>query len=336
MITAIEHSEGTVTVRELSDGSRAITVTTIDEGYMPFSTCRTRYDLELIRQIIAVKGIRWVCDEIMRDESPNYVQRYLQYSLMSYLSQAEFENKRILDVGCGCGASTLILGRMFPSADIVGVELEQEFLNIAEMRAVFYGLGNLRFFLSPSGEELPASIGTFDHIILSAVYEHLLPTERKLLAPKLWGLLRPGGTLFINQTPDRRFPIETHTTMLPFINYLPKSIALLAARHLSIRKFKNETWDVLLRGGIRGTTPREIMDIFRSCCRLPEKPGLLVPELLGIRKQSDIWYRASRNRLDQRWSGFRRRVLNLIINLILLTQIPIGPYLSLAIRKPTG
>jgi len=336
MITEISHSEGTITVREICDGLREISVSTIDEGYMPFSTCRTRYDLELIRRIIAVKGIRWVCDEIMRDESPNYVQRYLHYSLMSYLSQAEFENKRILDVGCGCGASTVILGRMFPSADIVGVELGQEFLDIAEMRAEFYGFCNLRFFLSPSGAELPADLGTFDYIILSAVYEHLLPNERRSLVPKLWTLLKTGGTLFINQTPDRRFPLETHTTMLPFINYLPKSLALLAARHLSIRKFRNETWDVLLRGGIRGATPKEIMDILRSCCRPPENPRLLVPELLGIRKQSDIWYRASRNRLDQRWSGMRRRVLHLIVNLLLLTQIPMGPYLSLAIRKQSG
>ena len=123
--------------------------------------------------------------------------------------------------------------------------------------------------------------------------------------------------------------------MLPFINYLPDSLALLATRHLSIRKFGNEAWDVLLRSGIRGATPREIMEILWSCWRPPEKPRLLTPNLLGIRKQSDIWYRASRNRLGQRWSGIRRRVLYLIIDLILLSRIPIGPYLSLAVRKQT-
>ena len=82
---------------------------------------------------------------------------------------------------------------------------------------------------------LPADIGQFDYIILSAVYEHLLPSERPALLTLLWSHLRPGGVIFLAQTPYRWFPVELHTTGLPLINYLPDRLALACARRFSKR-----------------------------------------------------------------------------------------------------
>ena len=46
-------------------------------------------------------------------------------------------------------------------------------------------------------------LGTFDVIMFSAVYEHLLPEERRSVLPQIWGALRPGSALCVNQTPHR-------------------------------------------------------------------------------------------------------------------------------------
>ena len=91
----------------------------------------------------------------------------------------------------------------------------------------------MRFELSPSGSELPPDIGSFDYVILSAVWEHLLPAERPVITRLLWNALRPGGALLINQTPDRWSPFEHHTTGLWGINYLPDRLACYVARHFA-------------------------------------------------------------------------------------------------------
>src|SRR3712207_8585357 len=46
-----------------------------------------------------------------------------------------------------------------------------------------------------AGTDVPAGLGRFDHVVLCAVYEHLLPAERRGLLPQLWSLLEPGGLL---------------------------------------------------------------------------------------------------------------------------------------------
>jgi hypothetical protein len=113
---------------------------------------------------------------------------------------------------------------------------------------------------------LPNEIGQFDYIMLSAVYEHLLPDERRTLMPLLWSFLKPGGALFINQTPYRYYPKEHHTTGLWLLNYFPKSLThWMANRFARINPEVNRSrdWNVLLRGGIRGGTEGEVLHDLR-------------------------------------------------------------------------
>ncbi|GAI94708.1 unnamed protein product, partial [marine sediment metagenome] len=183
--------------------------------FVPRSICETSYPVDLIKQIMNVRGLAYLCDEIMRDEKPTYVQRSFKYGILSYFGEDSFDKKKILDFGCGSGSSTMILARMFANVEIVGVELEEELLSIAKMRAKHYKFSNVSFIRSPSGDNLPSELEDFDYVVLSAVYEHLLPNERKNLLPKIWAHVKPGGILFINQTPYRYSPIESHTTVLP-------------------------------------------------------------------------------------------------------------------------
>ena len=328
MTVTIKHPDGLVHVEKLETGENRISVESVnDKLFIPRSTWKTSYSLNLIEQILDIKGPAWLCDEIMRDEDPTYIQNYIKYAVLSYVKEKDFNGKVILDIGCGCGASTMVLGRMFPNAEKVGVELVDDFVSVAKLRAKHYRFDNISFFVSPEGSNLPDGLGDFDYVFLNAVYEHLLPNERNVLLPKIWSHLKPSGIIFINETPHRYFPIESHTTGLPLINYLPNKITLYLARRLSKRVQPEESWETLLRMGIRGGTVKEIMRILN---RTSQRPILLKPERLGIQDQSDIWYKASSARrlpATKRLMIFSMRIFKRI------TGIPLTPYLSLAIQK---
>ena len=296
--------------------------------FLPKRECVTAYPIDLIELILKIKGPYGLCDEIQRDEKADYVRISLTYDLLSYVDKTAFEGKRILDFGCGSGASTAILGRMFPQCRIVGLELNAPLLEIAQARAAHYKLPRVSFQRSVDPLSLPDSLGEFDFVLLSAVFEHLLPQERQTLFPKLWSLLKPGGVLFINQTPYRYFPVETHTTGLPLINYLPDRAAHRVAKRFSRRNLEKADWPELLRGGIRGCTAREIMRILKD---RGQDAVLLEPSYLGIKDRVDLWYvkidRSKYQTLKQLYAVFAR--------LLYCGGILLLPHVSIAIQKKT-
>jgi len=65
-----------------------------------------------------VKGPNSLNDEIRREEDPLYTKVCIEHDILAYLPETAFTNRRILDFGCGAGASSIILARMFPQAEI--------------------------------------------------------------------------------------------------------------------------------------------------------------------------------------------------------------------------
>jgi 2-polyprenyl-3-methyl-5-hydroxy-6-metoxy-1,4-benzoquinol methylase len=321
--TILNDSLGQVRIEELADGRRSISVAPRPGRYLRRDACVTTYPLDLIKEIHATKGI-YVCNEIMREEDPRLVESSLRHGVLSYFEPPVFAGKRILDFGCGAGASTLVLARLLPTCEIVGIELEEKLLRLARLRAQFRGRGSVRFLRSPSGDSLPGELGEFDFAIFSAVFEHLLPHERPKLLAKIWSHVKPGGVLFLNQTPYRYSPVDVHTTGLPLINYLPDKLALHAARHFSKNVEPHEDWETLLRRGIRGATVPEIMGILR-------RNG--VPLLLEPRRELgdriDLWH----STLSRRHAWFKRGLWASLKMLKALSGAQLTPSLTLAIRK---
>ena len=222
----------------------------------------------------------------------------------------------------------MILSKMFPDSEIVGVELEEKLLNIARARLEFYRYENVEFHLSPSGNELPPDIGEFDFVIMSAVYEHLLPEERKIVMPKVWSVVKPNGHLFLNMTPHRWFPVEHHTTGLPLLNYLPAKIALPFVRKFSKRIDPTEPWEILLRRGIRGGTENEIIETLEKCPG--GKPVLLEPSQKNLKDRIDLWY----SQLNQQNRLASKKFLRLSLKTIrAFSGATLVPNLSLVIKK---
>jgi SAM-dependent methyltransferase len=287
----LDRSDGMVRIEERAPSLRRVSVRPAGGRRAPRDSCDTAYPVELIRAILDVKGAAWVCDEIAREEDPREIQRAFEGDFLPYVPPQEFEGKRILDFGCGAGASTMVLARMFPRSQVVGLELQGPLLELARHRRAYYRYPNVSLLRSQRGDGLPGDLGAFDFVVMSAVFEHLLPEERRRLMPQLWQVLAPGGCLLLNQTPHRFFPFESHTTNLPLINYLPDAWALRAARRFSRRTRDMSSWEALLRQGIRGATEREVLRSLGASAA-DAAPRLLPPRAPGYRDRVDVWYAA--------------------------------------------
>jgi hypothetical protein len=196
---------------------------------------------------------------------------------------------------------------MFPKSEIVGVELDERLLRIARARADFYNLSDrVTFYQSPDPASLPKDLGTFDFITFSAVYEHLLPNERKPLLHKVWRLLNTNGVLFINQTPNRYGIVEYHTTSgMPFINYLPDQVTHYLVSHFSKRR-AGLSWEQLLRAGIRGATPKEICSSLREVDEGSVQLRLK-PHLGGVHNDITLWFKST-STMSRRSTAIKRAI----------------------------
>lgn len=328
----LTHRDALIHISPLNQGRWKVSVEALNKDlYVHQPTCETSYPIDLIQKILDTAGPGFVCDEILRDESPDYVRNFLYYDLLAYVDKEQFKNKTLLDFGCGPGASTMILSRMFPDTKIMGVELDKGLLSIARARAEFYGYDHLTLMTSPSPNDLPPEAVDLDFIVLSGVYEHLLPEERRHLLPRIWKAIKPGGILFLNQTPHSGFPIEIHTTGgLPFLNYLPDRIAHRYAQRCSKRNLKPYSWEKMLRMGIRGGS---VKGILRQLGTDSHPPMLLEPSQLGLSDRLDLWY-AKYKTIGSPWMirsfYYGTKAVKLLTGKIML------PNLSLAIKKTSS
>jgi SAM-dependent methyltransferase len=100
----------------------------------------------------------------------------------------------VLEAGCGVGAQTVTLAARSPEARFTSVDISAESLGEARRRIERAGLGNVEF-LRADIFDLPFAVGSFDHVFVCFVLEHLARPVDALVA--LRGLLRPGGTITV-------------------------------------------------------------------------------------------------------------------------------------------
>jgi 2-polyprenyl-3-methyl-5-hydroxy-6-metoxy-1,4-benzoquinol methylase len=326
----LECPGGHLRVEDVGSGRRRLEAVPDDDGaFVEARTWETSYPLDLIRTILSIKGLGAVCDEIRREEDPGYLHHVLTTTLLAHVGREDVGDARILDFGCGSGCSTMILSRLFPEARIVGVDIDAETQQIAEARRRHYGVERAEFRLSADPSGVPSGLGEYDLIVFSALMEHLLPGERARVIPEVWSHLRPGGLLFVAETPHRYTPIEIHTTGgLPVVNYLPPALALRAARRFSKRIDPGATWPQLLRQGMRGGSEREFM---RHLAHAGYSDAVIErPSKLGMHDEFDLWYEISHvNELP----GLKAHLRTAFRALHRISGISFTPYLAFAVRR---
>lgn len=134
------------------------------------------------------------------------------------------KNKKVLEIGAGTGSSTLALAEQ--GAIVTGIDIDEKALEVAKKRLDFYGLHNDFLQLNARNIEKKFEGTNWDIVIFYAALEHMTPQERKEALSGAFSLLKTDGHLCVFGTPNRLWPFDQHTSLLPFFLWLQDDIAI--------------------------------------------------------------------------------------------------------------
>jgi arsenite methyltransferase len=136
---------------------------------------------------------REVLDTIARSLNVRASEPAMQAICARYLAQIALPGRaRVLEVGCGNGATTTLIMRHLHPAQLVGIDPSSVFIDMA--RETFAGEPRVSFALGDAVATGQAD-AFFDLVIAHTVYSHLVDPERALAEARR--VLRPGGQLVI-------------------------------------------------------------------------------------------------------------------------------------------
>lgn len=118
--------------------------------------------------------------------------------LSRYTLNDMFQDKRVLDLGCGAAGKSLYYASQ-GAKHVTGVEIVPHYQAEAEALAVQLGLSDRFTFVNASALNLPFSDASFDTVIMNDFMEHISDPEGVLR--ESLRLLAPGGRIFINFPP---------------------------------------------------------------------------------------------------------------------------------------
>jgi len=232
------------------------------------------------------------------------------------------EGKRILEVGCGTGSSTVALTEQ--GATVVATDVHAGSLQSARDRVSLYGLDAT--FEVGNALDLDFEPSSFDAVAFFAVLEHMTLHERISAIENCWNLIRPGGYMIVIETPNRLWPFDLHTAQEHHYLWLPDDLAALWAPRTPRERFnKIPTNDPMLlaRWG-RGVSYHDF------CIALDRKP-IELPVVSCL----DLFYRDARNEHKIYAHTWWRRYEDLLHSLT--PEIHRGffqPWLNISLQKP--
>ena len=198
----------------------------------------TRYSERVIRMLIERKGVR---------RAPLYFDfketrgRHFLGPLFRYLHARGAPELEVLEVGCSFGHMTEYLADQPEVARIHTFDTDPAFVALTRAKVQELGLGRVREVAHISHDatrRLPWADGVFDVVLAVGVVEHLPAHHRRAQVDEYYRVLAPDGHIAILDTPNRWFPLETHSVGLPLVQWLPAPIAYRYARTLRRRVFR--------------------------------------------------------------------------------------------------
>ncbi|HLW91944.1 MAG TPA: trans-aconitate 2-methyltransferase [Roseiarcus sp.] len=173
--------------------------------------------------------------------------------------------RRVVDLGCGPGASTHLLATRFPDAEVVGVDSSERMLATAKAR-----LPALNFEMCDIGAWRPMAAP--DIIFANSSLQWL--NDHHEVAPRLYSFLAEGGSLAVQMPDNRQEPSHALMRMVaadgPWVDRLlpiAKTRAVIGAysdyyRWLKPLGAKLEIWQTTYVHALNGVG--ELVDWFRG------------------------------------------------------------------------
>jgi SAM-dependent methyltransferase len=157
----------------------------------------------------------------------------------------------VLEIGCSFGHITEHLQQWAAVKRIVTFDTDRAFVDIVRVKVDELGLDKVADVRHLDGEatrRLPWADGAYDLVLAIGVVEHLPMRLRRAQVDEYYRVLAPGGHIAILDTPNRAFPLETHSVGLPFVHWLPPRLAYRYAR-LGRRAYRQWTYEDFMADG---------------------------------------------------------------------------------------
>jgi 2-polyprenyl-3-methyl-5-hydroxy-6-metoxy-1,4-benzoquinol methylase len=146
----------------------------------------------------------------------------------------------VLEYGCGNAAVSCAFAER--AGRHIGLDIDAAAIETGRRQAAKLGIENLELSAHPLGEVVAAmrgQRGEVDVVLLYAVLEHLSLDERLEVLRAAREVVREDGFIVVCETPNRFFPIDHHTSQLPFFTMLPDELALRLYEHSGRPDFLN-------------------------------------------------------------------------------------------------
>lgn len=139
-----------------------------------------------IEGYFAVKYAQWAENsEMMRDE----------YKRIARQAAYEAQAGQALEIGPGPGFISLELARLLPEMDVVGLDLSETMIEMAEKNAQAYGLADRVRFEQGDAAAMPFQDDSFDLIVSSGSLHHWDKPAR--IFNEIHRVLKPGGSALV-------------------------------------------------------------------------------------------------------------------------------------------
>lgn len=158
--------------------------------------------------------------------TPGYYDAISQYFLpphetlvrQALIDTISVEPRRILDLGCGTGSTTLMLKQAFPEAEVIGLDLSPYMLVRAEDKALAAGLDVSWRHGNAENTKFPDA--SFDLVTASLLFHETPTTVTQAIFQESFRLLVVGGQMLMldaNQKAVRQLEFFNHVFQTPYI-----------------------------------------------------------------------------------------------------------------------
>lgn len=174
-------------------------------------------------------------DAVSRERKAYRMVKALEY----HFGKDKLKRLNLLDIGSSTGIIDNYLADYFKK--VTGTDIDEQGVKFAQQR---FKKPNL-VFQTADAMKLSFKDDTFDIVICTHIYEHV-PSAKQLFK-EIERVLKPGGVCYLAAL-NKWWPIEPHYN-LPFLSWLPKSMANIYLRTLSKGNVYYETLES--RSGLR-------------------------------------------------------------------------------------
>jgi SAM-dependent methyltransferase len=209
----------------------------------------TGYSERVIRMLIERKGAARAALYFPFKETRG---RHFLGPLFTYLRARGADALTVLEVGCSFGHVTEYLAEQPEVARIFTFDTDPAFVAMMRTKIEEQALTKVAEVVHLGNDEtrrLPYPDGAFDVVLAIGVVEHLPPRNRRAQVDEYYRVLARGGHIAVLDTPNRAFPVETHSVGLPFVQWLPARLAYQYARLCRPDRYRTVTYESFVADG---------------------------------------------------------------------------------------